>query len=85
MNLVTYFCKSFSQPTTSSSHFNCHGVLLNKNTIEEFKATDKNDLIKRISDGYIHQLFSKDKLDNSSEIFFFILFSYAVCMFMIPS
>lgn len=76
--LVEVDCTSFnSQPTTSSSHFNCHGVLLNKNTIEEFKATDKNDLIKRISDGYIHQLFSKDKLDNSSEIFFFILFSYA--------
>lgn len=76
--LVEVDCTSFnSEQTISSSYLNCHGILLNKNTIEEFKGTDKNDLLKRTSDNYMKQLLSKDKLGHSSEIFFFILFSYA--------
>ncbi|XP_062564500.1 ubiquitin-like modifier-activating enzyme ATG7 [Armigeres subalbatus] len=76
--LVEVDCSSFnSQQTISAANINCYGILLNKNTIEEFKGTDKNDLIRRTSVEYLQQLLSKDKVEHSSEIFFFILFSYA--------
>ncbi|XP_065094388.1 ubiquitin-like modifier-activating enzyme ATG7 isoform X2 [Ochlerotatus camptorhynchus] len=76
--LIEVDCTAFNRElSTSSKNSKCKGILLNTNTIEEFRSKDKNDLIKRLSDDYFNQLLSKDKLESSSELFFFLLFSFA--------
>uniref|UniRef100_A0A8D8MEW5 Ubiquitin-like modifier-activating enzyme ATG7 n=1 Tax=Culex pipiens TaxID=7175 RepID=A0A8D8MEW5_CULPI len=71
-------CTGFnSQPTDKMGMFPCHGILINKNTKEEFINTNKSKLLTDVSNHYYAQLFSKKTLENSSELVFFILFSFA--------
>ncbi|XP_053687462.1 ubiquitin-like modifier-activating enzyme ATG7 [Sabethes cyaneus] len=71
---------AFNAATNTSSSFSnigCDGILLNKNTIEEFRNTDKNKLVKQISSEYYRDLLLKEKLHCSSQFMLFMIFSFS--------
>lgn len=71
-------CTSFnSEPSFKIGKYVCNGILINKNTKEEYTNVNKSDLIKNVSNHYYKKLFSKAKISNSSELVFFIIFSFA--------
>ncbi|XP_055630041.1 uncharacterized protein LOC129770892 isoform X2 [Toxorhynchites rutilus septentrionalis] len=74
--LIEIDCTAFNS-VSSASGFSCRGILLNKNTVEEFKSIDKDALIRKMSCQYYKNIFLKDRLNHSSDLIFFILLSFA--------
>ncbi|XP_055538538.1 ubiquitin-like modifier-activating enzyme ATG7 isoform X2 [Wyeomyia smithii] len=71
-------CTAFNVDTTIvNTNLCCNGILLNKNTIEEFKITDKNELLKQVSVAHYRDLLFKEKLHCSSQVLLFTVFSFA--------
>ncbi|XP_055592272.1 ubiquitin-like modifier-activating enzyme atg7 [Uranotaenia lowii] len=76
--VVEVNCTAFNkEPPHQGLSYPIVGTLLNKNTVEEFKTADKNQLIRNISLKYYKDLLSKDRINTSSEVAFFLLFSFA--------
>lgn len=55
-----------------------HGILLNKNTIEQFKDCNKTELIQNESKRVWNYIASGEAIDNPSLLNFFFILSYAV-------
>ncbi|XP_058833268.1 ubiquitin-like modifier-activating enzyme atg7 isoform X2 [Topomyia yanbarensis] len=76
--LIEIDCSAFNNETcTATSNIWCNGILLNKNTIEEFKTTCKNRVLKDVSTEFYQNLLSKEKLDSFSQWIKFLIFSFA--------
>lgn len=76
--LIEIDCTAFNSSYSSTSITSgWNGILFNTNTIEEFRCKDKNKLLKHLSDNYYNHILSMDKLESSSDLFFFLIFSFA--------
>lgn len=76
--LILYFFREFKTP---KDYFACRGRLINKNTVNEFKESDKKQLLNDECAQFHDLIMSGQCLEDPSLLSFFILLSYAVSCF----
>lgn len=76
--VIKIFGSHFSDFKASKNSFQCHGTLLNKNTIETFKNCDKALILKEESEKLYEQIMNGSCLNDPTLLTFFVLLSYAV-------
>ncbi|XP_058177692.1 ubiquitin-like modifier-activating enzyme ATG7 [Anopheles ziemanni] len=77
--LVEIACNSFNEQyaDVSNGNFCCKGTLLNSNTMESFKESDKNVLLKTQAVQFYRDLMKAETLQSSTDLFTFFVISFA--------
>lgn len=73
------FCSELNIPNT---YLPFYGILMNKNTIEEFKDCNKTKIIQEIGNKLWEYIENGDAIKNPTLLNTFFILSYVVCLIL---